>query len=417
MRAGAAARVSSRRDMDELTELLHLLARWVHLIAGIMWIGNSMLFNWLDRNLEPPPGESPKKGLVGTIWMVHSGAFYEVEKKFLQPSQMPKVLHWFKWQNGITWLSGIALLVLVYYMGGAALMTDPMVSSLGPYESIGLGVGTIVVGWIAYDVIWRSPIGRNPVVGLVVSIGVVTALSAVFFLYLSGRAAYMHVGVLLGTLMTGNVWMVIVPSQRELVKATVEGREQDPKIGYQAKQRSIHNNYMTFPLLFIMLSNHFPSTFGHTWNWLVLLVLTVGSAVIRHMMNIRFEYRRWLLPTLAVFFGSCAATWWLIAHPTGLDEAQAPVVAVTRPVSVDEALGIVQRRCVSCHAEHPTNTSFPTPPLGLVLETPDQVQRFAARIRLRVCTLRNMPLGNMTEMTEEERAVLAGWIDQGAPTR
>jgi uncharacterized membrane protein len=400
---------------EHLTELLHILARWVHLIAGIMWIGNSMLFNWLDRNLEKP--DPSKKGSVGTIWMVHSGAFYEVEKKFLQPSQMPKTLHWFKWQNGITWLSGIALLVLVYYMGGAALMVDPSVSDLSPGAAVGVGLATLVGGWILYDLVWRSPLGKSPVLGFVLSCVIVIGLSGVLFEYLSGRAAYMHVGVMLGTLMTGNVWMVIVPSQRELVKATEQGREQDPAIGYQAKQRSIHNNYMTFPLLFIMLSNHFPSTFGHAWNWVVLLVLTVGSALIRHFMNIRFEYERWLFPTTAVFFGSCVATLWLIAHPSGLEEEETAIVPVDRAVSIDEALGIVQQRCVTCHSEHPTHASFPTPPNGLVLETPEEMQRFASRIRLRVCTLRNMPLGNMTNMTDEERAILAAWVDQGAPIR
>jgi uncharacterized membrane protein len=397
---------------EHLWELLHLVARWVHLIAGIMWIGNSMLFNWLDRNLEMP--DSPKKGLVGEIWMVHSGGFYQVEKKFLAPGQMPNTLHWFKWQNGITWLSGIALLVLVYYMGGAALMVDPRISDLSPGAAVGVGVAAIVASWLLYDLVWRSPLGRRPIVGFVLSVCVVAGLSAVLFRYLPGRAAYMHVGVMLGTMMTGNVWFVILPSQRELIRATEEGREQDEKISYQAKQRSIHNNYMTFPLLFIMLSNHFPSTFDHPWNWLVLLVLAVGSALIRHLMNIRFTFKRWLLPTTAVFVLTCVGTWWLLAHPAGFEEERAPIAVVTRPVPFDEALGIVQRRCVSCHAERPTHPSFPQPPLGMVLETPEQLQRYAARIRLRVVTLRNMPLANMTDMTDEERAILGGWIDQGA---
>ncbi len=410
----AAAVISSLAMSTNLSELLHLIARWVHLIAGIMWIGNSMLFNWLDRNLELP--ENPDEGVVGEIWMVHSGGFYQVEKKFLQPSQMPKTLHWFKWQNGVTWLSGIALLILVYYMGGAALMTDPEVSRISTGASIALGIGSLVAGWVGYDLLWRSSIGKkNATVAFVISLVMVTALSGVLFMYLSGRAAYMHVGVLLGTLMTGNVWMIIIPSQRELVDATVKGREQDPAIGYQAKQRSIHNNYMTFPLLFIMLSNHFPTTFGHAHNWAVLLVLTVGSALIRHLMNIRFTYKQWRFPITVTFFLTCVAMLVFFAKPEGFRRRRAPLPAGQVATTWEHIEPIVQQRCLYCHAQSPQNPAFRVPPNGVVLESYDQVVRWKERIQLRVVTLRNMPLANQTHMTDAERNRFGFWIAQGTP--
>ena len=396
---------------SNLSELLHLVTRWVHLIAGIMWIGNSMLFNWLDRNLVLP--ENPKEGLIGEIWMVHSGGFYQVEKKHLGPGQMPKELHWFKWQNGITWLSGIALLILVYYMGGAALMTDPTVSRISSGKAVLLGVGTLVAAWAAYDTLWRSAIGKRPQLAFGLSVLSVLALSWVQFHWLSGRAAYMHVGVMIGTLMTGNVWMVIIPSQRELVAATEANRPQDPAIGYQAKQRSIHNNYLTFPLLFIMLSNHFPTTFGHALNWLVLLVLTLGSAAIRHLMNIRFTYRKWLFHATVVFFVTCVAMLGFFAHPQGFGRARR-AAGGAQAVTWDDVEPIFRQRCQRCHSRYPTDAVWHAPPNGVVLEEYDDAVRWKERIKLRAVVLRNMPLANQTNITDAERDRIGAWIDQGA---
>ncbi len=396
--------------MSSLIELLHLLARWVHLIAGIMWIGNSMLFNWLDRNLVMP--DDPEKGLVGENWMIHSGGFYQVKKLNPEPGALPKVLHWFKWQNGVTWLSGISLLVLVYYMGGAALMLDPAVSRLTGTRAVLVGLGAIAASWIGYDLLWRSPLGKKQTLSFVLSIAWVMLLSGVLFHFLSGRAAYMHVGVMLGTLMTGNVWFVIVPSQHELVNATREHRRQNLAKGYQAKARSIHNNYMTFPLLFIMISNHFPLTFGHALNWVVLMVLAFGSALIRHFMNIRFTWRSWFLPTTLVFFSLCVATLVLFSYPAGF--RRATHTSVSGPQSWADIEPIVQRRCVPCHSRRPTNSAFPVPPNGIVFDSYSAVHQWRERIKLRVVELRNMPLANATQITDAERARIGAWIDQGA---
>ena len=396
--------------LEHLSELMHLTARWVHLIAGIMWIGNSMLFNWLDRNLERAPDARP--GLIGTIWMVHSGGFYEVEKKSLAPSQMPKTLHWFKWQNGITWLSGISLLILVFYMAAASTMVDPQVADISAGTAVLISAVSLPLAYLAYDLTWRTAIGKRPGLATLLTIAVVIAASAVYFTYFSGRAAYVHVGVLLGTLMTGNVWLVIMPSQRELIAATLEGREQDPAIGYQAKQRSIHNNYFTFPLLFIMLSGHFPSTFSHPQGWLILTVLALGSAGIRHLMNVRFTNPLWLFPALTLFF---LTGFFSLLMMSNRDLLGSDLPPRTTPVPFGEVADIIHKRCTTCHSVTPTDNVYRSPPNGLVFDTADQILRKADDIKLRAVTQKTMPLANLTGITPEERAALGAWVDQGAP--
>lgn len=386
-------------------ELLDLIIRWVHLIAGIMWIGNSLLFNWLDRNLERPEG-SPE-GFEGRIWMVHSGGFYDVVKKQLEPGQLPEHLHWFKWQNFTTWASGIFLLIVVYYLGGAALMIDPSVRALAPAAAIAIGASAIVLAWVTYDVLCRVLIQRSVVFG-VLGFALLGGMAFGLSQLLSGRAAYMHVGVVLGTVMTGNVWTVIIPSQRELVSAIKEGRAQDPALGKRAKQRSVHNNYMTFPLLFIMISNHFPSTYGSQLNWIVLGVLMVSGALVRHFMNIRFVYRAWMTGATATILTALVALF-------VLTKPQATARAANGPrVSTAEVQAIVARRCVACHSDAPTDDVFRVAPSGVKLQTLDQLRALAPRLKERAFNQKTMPLANKTQMTDDERARLAAWVDQGA---
>ncbi|HEY8039044.1 MAG TPA: urate hydroxylase PuuD, partial [Polyangiaceae bacterium] len=286
---------------ESVRELLDVLLRWVHLVAGIMWVGNSLLFNWLDRNLIRDAGAGERH--LGRIWLLHSGGFYDVEKKFLAPSEMPRVLHWFKWQSYTTWMSGIALLTLLYWTGGASLMIDPGVARLGPGQAAAIGVGVVVGGWIVYDGVWRL-LARHEGAAIALSLALVAAVIWTLTHVLSGRAAFIHVGAMLGTCMAGNVAMHIVPSQRQLVAATEAGRAQDPRVSDHAKQRSIHNNYMTFPLLFTMLSNHFSLIYGSRASWLLLGILFVGGALVRHWMNVRFTFRAWL-PALALTVCAC----------------------------------------------------------------------------------------------------------------
>lgn len=396
-----------------LNELLDVVFRWAHLIAGIMWIGNSMLFNWLDRNLEHHGQLAPLS--QGRIFMVHSGAFYDVEKKLLAPGELPTTLHWFKWQNGFTWMTGVSLLVIVYYGNGAAFLIDPNVRALDPVVAITLSVSALLTGWILYDGLWRTLGERHPRGATVASIAMLFGAIYGFTLMFSGRAAYIQTGVLIGTIMTGNVWLCIMPSQRSLIAATEAGRPQDPVLSLRAKQRSIHNNYLTFPLLFMMLSNHFPSAYGHHLSWLVLIAVMVGGAGVRHFMNIRYrgEGRQmitiaWLTP--AAIMAAIAAGGLLVLTRV----PAAPDVAVDHPVGFARAQEIIVQRCVPCHSTHPSDPTFPAPPNNVVFETPDQIKLMVPRIHERAIQSKTMPFLNRTQITPLERAELGRWIADGA---
>lgn len=274
-------------------EWLNLVVRWVHIIAAISWIGSSFYFMWLDSSLEPAPKTDPN--LAGSLWMVHSGGFYRVEKRYLAAGQVPENLHWFKWEAAITWLSGVSLLILVYYMGG--LTAD---SSISPLLSLGLLAAT----WILYDLLWVSPLAE--MTGFVSTLSFAGLVLATYGLcqVFGGRAAYLHVGAMLGTLMVANVWMRILPAQRQMIAATQAGKPRDMRLAERAKRRSVHNNYMTFPVIFIMVSNHFPSTYGHSLNWLVLAVLMLASAGVRHHMNVGSRKTLWLVVAAGIAIGS-----------------------------------------------------------------------------------------------------------------
>ncbi len=400
-------------------EFLDLTVRWVHLIAGIMWIGNSMLFNWLDRNLDKAPERANEPGYEGKMWMVHSGGFYEVEKKQLAPGQMPARLHWFKWQNFTTWASGIGLLVVVYYMNGGAFLIDPSVREMGLTQAVSVSVGSLVAAWLVYDISWRVLGPRAPTVAGLLSIGMLLGLAFFYTRVFSGRAAYLHVGVLLGTVMTGNVWMVIVPSQRKLVAATESGQEQDFALNKKAKQRSIHNNYMTFPLLFVMLSNHFPGTYGHPLNWLILFVLMFAGAGIRHFMNIRFTMKStasWLGPIVVIAALATTLLFVLTARPA-IEAPPKPTTGdapVKTKVTFAQVQPIIQARCISCHAAKTTEPMFPIAPNNVMFDTPAQIQTLAPRIKERAVVNRTMPFINKTGMGDDERELLGRWVDEGA---
>lgn len=389
-------------------ELLDLFVRWVHVIAGIMWIGNSLLFNWLDRNLRP--ADPARERSFGKIWLLHSGAFYEVEKQLLGPGEMPEKVHWFMFQNLTTWVSGILLLIIVYYMGGAAYTIDPGVANLGTTMAISIGVGTLIGAWFVYDLLWRSPLGKQTPVAFLLSFALLIAVSYGLTRVFSGRAAYIHVGALLGTLMTGNVWFYVVPSQRKLVAATQAGLPQDPAFSYRAKERSIHNNYMTFPVIFIMVSNHFPSTYGHALNWVLLAILMLGGALVRHFMNIRFTYRGWLRWVIAVVLVGVALVFGIMTRAAGPRGGGAD----SAPVDFADVQAVVRRRCLPCHSVTPSDSQFTAPPAGVMFDTPERIQLLAVRIKERAVVSKTMPLGNKTQITDEERALLGAWVDQGA---
>ncbi|MGH7280066.1 MAG: urate hydroxylase PuuD [Polyangiaceae bacterium] len=392
-------------------ELVELVIRWAHFIAGIMWIGNSMLFNWLDRNLEKKAGDPELR--VGTMWMVHSGGFYEVEKKHLAPGEMPPILHWFKWQSYITWMTGVALLLLVYY-ATEGMLADPAVANLTPTEAMEVGLGSIFGGFALYEILWRTPIAKIGWLATALSFCILGGAVYGLTHLLSGRAAYIHVGAMIGTCMSGNVFFHIIPSQRELVRATLAGEKQNPAIGQFAKQRSIHNNYLTFPLLFLMISNHFPSTYGSPVNWVILAVLIVGGAGVRHFMNIRYDKSPVWIPgaigTGAVAAGIVLA---LIMHPPG---AKPVVVAANGPyVSFSQVNLVIGQRCRPCHSAKPSDPTIPVAPVGVMFDTPEQIQMRKERIQARAVVSKTMPQNNKTGITDDERNLLAQWLAEGAP--
>ncbi|MBL9017059.1 MAG: urate hydroxylase PuuD [Myxococcales bacterium] len=396
-----------------LHELLDVVLRWAHLIAGIMWVGNSMLFNWLDRNLEKQVGQSRLS--QGKIFMLHSGAFYDVEKKLLEPGEMPRILHWFKWQNFSTWVTGICLLVLVYYMHDAGGLVDPSIHDVDRTVAVAMSVSAIFVAWLIYDVVWKMLGDSNPKAAAVVSVLMLFAAIFGFSQFFSGKATFMQTGVVIGTIMTGNVWMVIVPSQKELVAATKAGREQDATLSLRAKQRSIHNNYLTFPLLFIMLSNHFGGATSHPLNWLILILVMIGGAGIRHFMNIRYRGNGKELPIVAWFWPAVASGAFAIAALMIVTRIDArSVTDVDTPVPFQRVQEIVATRCVTCHSAKPSDDTFTSPPAGLRLDSPRQIQVNAKAIRLRAVVQQNMPFNNKTHMTPRERGELKRWVDDGA---
>ncbi len=392
---------------SSIKEVFDLVLRWTHVIAGIMWVGNSMLFNWLDRNLEKVDGR--RKEHIGRIWMLHSGAFYEVEKTMLAPGEMPKVLHWFKWQSYTTWITGFCLLVLVFYMGDGAMLVDTS-RDLSAEHAKDIAFATIVVSYAFYEMTWRVLGKRHERVAQTMSLIGLVALVFWCTGTFSGRAAYVHVGAILGTCMAGNVFMHIIPSQHELVKATNEGREQDMALSLRAKQRSIHNNYMTFPLICLMVSNHFPSTYGNRHAAFVLLFILVVGASIRHILNTRFQFPNWIPALTAVlvvgvvgfgiFFGA------FTKDPTK--------GTVHEPVAYARVEMVMRERCVPCHSSSPSDDTYKVAPSGVMFDTPAQVKAYVEQIKTRAVVSRTMPQGNKTHMTEDERKLLAEWIMGGA---
>lgn len=394
---------------SNVRELLDLTARWVHVIAGIMWIGNSMLWNWIDRNLEKPV--DPTDDAMGRIWLLHSGAFYHMEKTLLGGRRLPAPLHWFKWQAYTTWLSGAALVVIVYYLGGGALLLRGD-GGIGSGTAMAISAASILLAWPLYDLIWRSPVGRSRVlsgaVGLAAILGVAYGMTQIF----SGRAAFLHVGAMLATVMAGNVFMIIMPSQRQLVASIAAGTGTVPALAARAKARSIHNNYLTFPVIVLMVSSHFPGLYGHPLNWLLLGVLVVTGAAVRHFMNIRFTEPRWRWGFVATIVGAWAVLF-VVTRPV-------QVVTATntgKQVSFADARSVIDRRCAACHSSAPSDDVFRVAPTGVKFDTPENIQALAPRIMQRAVRDRTMPLANKTKITDAERDVLRRWIEAGAQIR
>ncbi|MBL9004817.1 MAG: urate hydroxylase PuuD [Myxococcales bacterium] len=396
-------------DVSHLQEWANLLVRFIHLVTGIMWIGSSFYFIWLDSAFEPPA--SPRPNVDGEVFMVHGGFYYQVEKKKIAPGDLPTTLHWFKWEATFTWITGFLLLALVYYLTGGVYLVDPQISSISPGQASLLGIGLLIGGWLLYDLLWRSPLAKRSLLASTLSIALAGGAVWLTTHTLSGRAAYIHIGALFGTLMVLNVWVHILPAQKKMLAQAQAGQTPDYSIGLKGKKRSVHNTYMTFPVLFIMLSNHFPSTYSHPQNWLVLILIIVAGALFRHVMVTKVPAQRWLA-------APAAATIFLLMYLTGPGAKAAEFAKLAEGPKVPFATvrSILSERCLPCHSEHPTDDVFKVAPSGAMFDTPERVALAAKKIHERVFVLRNMPLANKTHLTDEERTLLGRWFAQGGKT-
>ena len=391
-----------------ITDWLNLLIRWLHVIAAMAWIGASFYFVLLDQSLEAPTKvEDLREGVGGELWEVHGGGFYHVKKYKVAPPVLPPHLAWFKWEAYTTWLSGFALMVVLYYLNARAYLIDPEVADLTPWEAVAISAGLLVAAWIAYDVLCRLLVRHG--VTLWVLIVVLTALAAWGCAQLfQPRAAFLQVGAMVGTIMAGNVFFNIIPAHRELIDAKKAAREPDPFPGVVAKQRSVHNNYFTLPVLFTMIAGHFAFTYGAGRAWLVLLVIMLVGVLSRVFFNLRHQGRTvWAIPAL------CIVVLVVLAAAIRPDTKSAGEGRAT--VAFSDVAPIVEERCAACHSQAPTQPGFSTAPAGVVLDTPHEIAARANDIE-RVVASKSMPLGNLTGMTSDERDALLAWLAQGAST-
>lgn len=387
-----------------VAEWLNVFLRWAHVVAAIMWIGDSFLFMWMDASLSrPSPGRAAT--VTGELWMTHSGGFYEVQKhKSL--SALPPSLFWFKWQSYMTWITGVLLLIIVFGLGSRAQLLEA--GSTLPH-GVGFGIALLLLPAAVglYELVMRSPLARSSrVLGAFAIIAVAGLAFGLTHLY-APRAAFLLVGAMLGTIMTANVFLVIIPGQGRMLAATEAGTPVDTSHGVRAKQRSTHNHYLTFPVLFTMLAGHFPSLFGHPQAWIVLTLIFVGAAGIKAIMSFRTRTSRWVVAGTLASLAAAA----IMTAPPG-ESAPVRALASHAPVTIEEARGIVQMRCVTCHAARPSNAAFTAPPNGVMLETPEQMEAWSQRIIVRVVETQTMPLGNLTGMTNDERTRLGAWAYQ-----
>ncbi|MDY0871065.1 urate hydroxylase PuuD [Dongia rigui] len=391
-----------------LAEWLSLAIRWVHVMTGIMWIGTSFFFIWLDASLRHY--QTPKPGIAGESWLVHGGGFYAVEKFLVAPGTMPAELHWFKYEAYFTWLSGFLLLALIYYYGAEQNLIDPSVSSLTGSQAILVSLALLAGGWVIYDLLCRSPIGRHTG-ALACGVFLLVALAAyVATQAFSGRAAYLHVGAFIGTIMAANVFMIIIPNQRKVVKALLAGEAPDPALGKQAKQRSLHNNYLTLPVVLMMISNHYPIMYESPYRWLFVMGAVILSGLLRAYANARNagtpSRKVDHLLVVAAGLGLCLAVLPALQGQSG--------VAVARRVDLTEAAAIIQQRCLACHSTTPTDAFFKAPPKGIAFDSAAEIRRYAPMIERVAVATKMMPLRNKTGMTDEERALLGAWITGAA---
>jgi len=389
---------------------LNLALRWAHIITGIAWIGSSFYFIWLDARLNVPPRDPESPDVAGDLWAVHGGGFYHSQKYKVAPAELPEPLHWFKWEAYWTWITGFLLFTVVYYFNAEALLVDPRLADVDATTAIIISLVLLPAGWLLYDGLCRLGLSgyRFALLG---ALGVLALCWGVSQLY-GGRGAYMQVGVMLGTIMVANVLLVIIPSQKQLVAAKLSGSEPDPRLGAKAKQRSVHNNYLTLPVVFAMISPHFAVTYAHPYNWLVLFVIFVAGALIRHYFNLRNQGRQVMALPISVAAIGIALAAALAPRGSGNTsaahgDAEAQFIAVRR---------IIESRCVACHSATPTHPTAPVAAAGVMFDSTRDIVVWAPRIFDRTVVTKTMPFANMTGMSDEERAAIELWYRSGAHT-
>jgi uncharacterized membrane protein len=377
-------------------EWLTLLARWAHIVVGIAWIGASFYFIWLDDHLEA----AKDPAFAGELYAIHGGGFYRAQKYRLAPPELPNTLHWFKWEAYWTWITGFVLLVLVYYLSAELYLIDPAVMKLSPAAAIGIGLASLVIGLAVYEGLCRSPLARNEVVFALILFLVLALAAWGLTQVFSGRGAFIHFGAILGTIMAANVAHVIIPGQRELVRAKQEGRQPEERFALAGKQRSVHNTYFTLPVIFTMISGHHAFTFGQRWNWLVLIAMTLAGALIRLWFVARHKGRApaWTLVLGLILVGVVMVM--LVPRPQ----------ATAETVRFSEVKQVLDLRCLSCHAEKPTFQGLAEAPKGVKLDTPERINAQRFQIHQQTVLSRAMPPGNLTAMTDDERALLDRWV-------
>jgi uncharacterized membrane protein len=389
-----------------LMEWLNIVLRVMHITFGIAWIGASFYFVWLENALNRT--ENVRDELAGNLWAIHGGGFYYLEKYKVAPKTIPKNLHWFKYEAYFTWISGFALLFIIYYFNAQAMLIDTNVMKMSTAAAIGIGIGSFVVAWLLYDLLCKSPLAKK---GWLFSLTGLTLLAGFAWFYsqvFSGRGAFIHFGAMIGGIMVANVFFVIIPSQKAMVNAGKKGVPPDPQKGKNALFRSLHNNYFTLPVLFVMVSNHFPSTFGNEYQWLTLITISLGSAGIKHWLNLRErgQLSVWVLPAsvillLAVAYGTAPKM-----NNAKCDE-----------VSFAAVNSIIQQRCITCHSSRPSDAVYTSAPNGVKYDTPQEIASKKELILQRVVITKTMPQNNKTNMTLEERELIRCWIEQGAKTQ
>ena len=389
---------------SHMMEWLNIVIRLMHITFGIAWIGASFYFVFLENALNRT--EDVRDELAGNLWAVHGGGFYYLEKYKVAPKTIPKHLHWFKYEAYFTWLSGFCLLFVVYYFNASALLIDKNVMDISATQGILIGVSSFVVAWIIYDVMCKSALIKNQlafsIIGFLILLGFAWFYCHVF----SARAAYIHFGAMIGSIMVANVFFVIIPGQKEMVRCAKLGIPLDPSLGKKALARSLHNNYFTLPVLFVMVSNHFPSTFGYEYPWLILAIISLGAAGVKHYLNLKEKKQLnvWILPvSILILF---AATF-ISAPSTDPYECK-------KEVSITEVQEIIQKRCVQCHSSNPTDDVYKVAPNGVMYDTPEEIVKKKDLIMQRVVITKTMPQNNKTNITEEERNTIRCWIEQGA---